>query len=178
VTDQEYNRAKKEYEGYEHYNSSLDDVKDVPVTVTQYQGMQGNPFGHAGISVGGRPPVGYTDRSESYNRRAAMLLPVPGAVKPIGTPQLNHPLSRATMAVTPEQADAIQQYINLRTNNPGEYQLLSNNCTEFACSALQAGGVPANIGLLPNDLVLELLEIQAYGVPEPPMAPAPPTPFP
>jgi RHS repeat-associated protein len=172
VTDQEYHRAPDNYKGYTHYNSSLDDVKNVDVTVTNYKGMKGNPAGHEGISVGGQRSVGYTDKDESDDAKAAEGRSVPGAVKPI-VPGRQAAQPPVTIDVTPEQADRIQGYINDKTTNPGNYNLFVNNCAQFCSRALQAGDVPVFAPFLqtPGDLINQLQIMLAPAPPPNPLFP-------
>jgi len=166
VTDQEYKRAKNEYTGYKHYSSNLDEVKDTTVTVTHYEGQGMNRFfyGHMALSLGGGRSVGYTDRSDRYDVAATMGRRVPGAVKPIVPPQLNHPIGGVTIEVTPEQADAILQYVNETTENPGDYNLRKNNCAQFVSDALRAGEMPVPRTEYPNQLLVTIYNLSALGL--------------
>jgi RHS repeat-associated protein len=131
------------------------------VTVTVYPGLSGNPFGHAGISVNGAPPVGFNPICD-----VCALLPIfstPGQVLPIDPSRAAS--QTINIPTSPAQDEAIQKYINNRTANPGNYNVVGRNCAQFVGSALGAGGIPIPWSPLPGDLGSSL-----------PLGPPPPDP--
>jgi RHS repeat-associated protein len=129
------------------------------VTVTIYPGVDGNPFGHAGISVNGSDPVGFNPAS-GYDGEAVvdvllpLEFPVPGRVLPIKPDRV--PSNTWTIPTTPDQDQAVLAYIKSRTDNGGLYHPWGRNCAQFVHSALQAGGIQSSSSPFPTDLYRSL----------------------
>jgi RHS repeat-associated protein len=150
---------------------SFIDPLGLDVTVTVYPGLNGNLFGHAGISVNGSAPVGFNPGCDSCAVISPILASVGigngsvvGAVLPVDPGRV--PSRTILIPTSPEQDAQILQYISNRTNNPGAYNLFGRNCAQFVHSALGAGGIPSSGSPFPNRLADSL-------TPPPPPQPAP-----
>lgn len=125
------------------------------VTVTQYQGLHGNPAGHVTISVNGNTPVGFDDSSSAFDLLATLDVTVPGAVKQV-TDTSRPIVDTITIKTTPEQDAAILAYIKKRTDHPGVYNLTGRNCAQFAADFLRAGSLNVPFSILPSGLMDDL----------------------
>jgi len=103
-------------------------------------------FGHVGIGVNTPQTQGF------YPAELGGLTPfgvhVPGVVK---SDDLNQPHETLRIPTTPNQDAAVQDYINRRTGNPGDYDLYNRQCTDFVGGGLRAGGV-----MVPSDSTPDL----------------------
>jgi RHS repeat-associated protein len=142
---------------------SFIDPTGLDVTVNAYPGVGGNPAGHAGVSVNGSPAVGFNP-APGWDPVAILgvLTPelgiVPGAVLPITPGRSIDPGCSAgpcsvTIHTTPQQDQAMLDYIRTRTADPGIYQLYGRNCSTFVYDVLRAGGVNAPYTPFPRQLV-------------------------
>jgi uncharacterized protein RhaS with RHS repeats len=123
------------------YNNPLryTDPTGLDVTVTYFPGGPG----HIGVSVNSPNTSGLYPQRKS----AAVVFcrDVPGAVLPdqIKQSQTSRARSRSVTIKTSSAQDAVvQAFIESARNNPQQqYNLCSNQCTNFVRGALQAGGV-------------------------------------
>ncbi len=116
------------------------------VSVGTYTAGFGIP-GHSSISVNGAPFQGfYPDHG--------------GAILPEGHKLKRNPEYRVRFKVTPEQARRIKKFIEDQKKKGREFNLFTNNCSNFVRDALAEGGVlpPGHSGFTPGDLFLETLE--------------------
>lgn len=111
------------------------------------------------ISVNGETSVGLEDEGSSWNIPATMGMTVPGNLLPSN----DTPSSSITIPTTPEQDNAISRAIEQDQNNPPDYNLLRNNCTQEADKLLHAGGLSTPGDLTPNGELNDLSNM--YGVP-------------
>jgi hypothetical protein len=129
---------------------SLSDPLGLYVTVKQYTGRFPNPLGHIGIAVNGVATLGfYGDDS------AAMMIgdPVPGTLMP----DAGHVLEETTFInTTPEQDQAIIDFITRRIMNPADYTLGGRNCANFVSQALAAAGLGTNNSVYPRVLFRDI----------------------
>jgi hypothetical protein len=135
--------------------SLLVDPIGLYVTVTQYGGQPGNPFGHMGIAVNSSWTLGfYGDDSLS------MLIgdPVSGHV----APDFGHDvIATIRIETTPEQDRLISGFIVKRIVHPGMYTLGGRNCAAFVREALRAGGLETSRSVFPSRVMEEIT--QRYG---------------
>ena len=126
---------------------SFIDPTGLDVTVTLYPGAVG--FGHIGVGVntpntsGFYPAPGTSDIAVSTNQS------VPGAV----LLDRRQPIQTVTIPTTPQQDAAIQNAINQRILNPGNYNLTQRNCVSFINDVLQAGGVSCPATIWPRNFI-------------------------
>jgi RHS repeat-associated protein len=127
---------------------SFTDPFGLDVTVTVWPGAHG--FGHIGVGVNTNDTSGFYE-----TQRPVCLLwgcNVPGLVlndqakHPGGTPEI------IIIHTTPQQDDAMNHAINLRLQNPGDYNLYGRNCTRFVEDVLKAGGLDPLDTVYPHDL--------------------------
>ncbi len=71
-------------------------------------------------------------------------------------PDTRIPIGTITIPTTPAQDKAIQDFMNDRTQNPGNYNLDQRNCTTTVRDALKAGGVNTPTTILPKILMRNL----------------------
>ncbi|HEV3114034.1 MAG TPA: RHS repeat-associated core domain-containing protein [Gemmataceae bacterium] len=117
-----------------------------------------NVAGHMTISVNGETPVGLEDQGSSWNIPATLGMTVPGSL----VASNDVPSSSITITTTPEQDNAISRAIEQDQNNPPDYNLFRNNCTQEADKLLQAGGLLTPGDLIPSDELNDLSKM--YGV--------------
>ena len=128
--------------GQNHYLYALGnplrwrDPLGLDVTVYLYPGVGGNPFGHIGIGVNGDPIVGF-DPAPTAGFSTYFGRDVPGEMDSI--PASRAPKDSVTIYTTPEQDQAIRQYLARR--NPGKYNELANNCAQTVHNARLAGNI-------------------------------------
>jgi RHS repeat-associated protein len=131
------------------------------VTVTIYPGLDGNPFGHAGISVNGSAPVGFNPVCDACSVISPILMSigigngsVAGVVLPIDPGRV--PSQTINISTSRGQDAQILKYINNRSLNPGAYNLVGRNCSKFVHSALAAGGIRSSGSPFPGSLANSL----------------------
>lgn len=107
------------------------DHTGLSVTVFYY----GGGTGHIGISINGQPKD-----SEGYYPAPGG----PGAVLPDIQEQGGSPITAVTLPTTQTQEKAVREYLNQLSENPGDYDLFTNNCATQARKALEAGGIKVN----------------------------------
>jgi RHS repeat-associated protein len=138
---------------------SYSDPFGLDVTITAYPGANGNPFGHVGVSINGSPAVGFNP-APGWDP-FSIFGPVPGAVLPVQPgrpvdPNCANGACQVTIHTTPAQDQAMLNYINNRTNNPGYYDLAGRNCGQFGRDVLNAGGVKTPWTPFPRELLNNL----------------------
>ena len=110
------------------------DPEGLDVTVSLYPGARG--FGHVGVGVNTNQTSGF------YPMRHSTCLvtgcDVPGALSPDNE---YAPEGTIVIHTTPAQDQAMQDVINQRNRNPGDYNLYGRNCAQFAEDVLRAGGL-------------------------------------
>ncbi len=102
-------------------------------------------FGHVGIGVN-------TDQTQGFypiKRSPSVAMPdgVPGVVR---QDDLGESHDTLRIPTSPEQDAAVQDYIDKRKSDPGNYQLLNRQCTDFVRGALGAGGQSVPSDSTPN----------------------------
>ncbi len=122
------------------------DPTGLDVTVSLYPGASG--FGHVGIGVNTPNTTGFYPAPDASNFDVVRGQPVPGVMQP----DTRTPTGTITIPTTPAQDQAIQDFINQRTQNPGSYDLNDRNCTTTVRDALGAGEVNTPHTILPRTL--------------------------
>jgi hypothetical protein len=115
-----------------------------------YPGAGG--FGHVGIGVNSSQTSGLYPADDADPVATATGQDVPGVVHP----DTRVPEANVTIPTTPEQDAAVQAAIDARTADPGNYNLLNNNCSDFVQDALGAGGIGTSGTTFPRALMNEL----------------------
>jgi hypothetical protein len=87
--------------------------------------------GHVGIGVN-------NDRTQGFYPVKPGDMFGPGVVKNDDMNELHDTLRIPT---SPEQDAAVQAYMDARRTNPGNYNLLNRQCTDYVSGALRAGNV-------------------------------------
>ena len=126
-----------------------------------------NPFGHAGIKVGGGDTVGLVPDSDqaaasAVARQAASAaaggVPLPSSVP--GHVEAVDPTRKvqgtAVLYVTQTQANSMQAAINKALAQPQRYDAVYNNCATFVANILRAGGINVPRDITPGGLVSDL----------------------
>jgi RHS repeat-associated protein len=131
---------------------NFSDALGLYVTVIQYKGRPGNPFGHIGIAVNSSATLGfYGDDS------LAMLAgdPVPGHI----ASDFGHQVEKViTLDTTIEQERAILDFIIKRIEHPGSYTMGGRNCGSFVAEALEAGGLETSGSPFPRSLMQDIIQ--------------------
>jgi hypothetical protein len=112
-------------------------VADITINRFPYEaGWQG----HVGLGVNTDQTQGFYPAQSGSGRIPDELRGrnQPGAVK---TDDLESVHDSLTIPTTPEQDQAVQNYINSRASNPGDYNLYDRNCAGFVAGGLRAGGL-------------------------------------
>jgi len=123
----------------------LIDPQGLDVTVAYYPSLAT----HVGIAVNDNPSVGFYPAAGFYALLSPLGVSVPGVVKQdTGTPA-----KIVKIKTTPEQDRIIQGAINVRTDNPGRYNMYGRNCSLFVYDVLRAAGVSAPHTWLPEVMV-------------------------
>ena len=124
------------------------------ITVREVEGQGGNAFGHVTVQVNGGKEVGYGPQQDMTKTEIVENKSVPGQVEPrapgVGTKDA------VTIYVTADQAKAAQGTIDNRTNNPGNYNLLNNNCANFAETVVRSAGGKAPADTTPGGLIRDI----------------------
>lgn len=94
-------------------------------------------FGHVGIGVNTHQTEGFNSANPDDHYVGSRA--VPGAVK---KDDLNLRHDTLRIPTSPAQDADVQNYIDDRKANPGNYNLYNRQCTDFVRGALRAGGVP------------------------------------
>jgi hypothetical protein len=135
------------------------------VTVSQVKAA--NPFGHAVVQIDGGAKVGLVPDSDKAAAKAvaketasqaangvATPSPVPGHVEALAA---NRKIEdTAVLHVTPDQAKAMQGFIDQSIKNLHTYDPGFGNCANFVEDVLRSGGVRAPYDLTPGGLVGDL----------------------
>lgn len=153
------------------------------VTAAYFNGEDGNPFGHIGISVnsgpfygfdptpgfGALPMVGHEPGTLSNKLNVINMIgsAVPGEVDMVSTGR--RPVDQVNIPVTSEQANQARQFM-LNQSGPGVYNLPFKDCVTFGSGALNAAGLqtPHSLAaLLPANFVKGLHTIYDPAQPPP-----------
>lgn len=122
------------------------DPTGLDATISIYPGASG--FGHVGIGVNTPNTTGFYPAPGASTFDVVTGQPVPGVMQP----DTRTPTGTITIPTTPAQDQAIQDFINQRTQNPGNYDLNDRNCTTTVRDALGAGGVNTPETILPRTI--------------------------
>jgi RHS repeat-associated protein len=130
------------------YNNPLKyiDPTGLDATVSLYPGAFG--AGHVGIGVNTPNTTGFYPAPGASTFDVVTGQPVPGVMQP----DTRTPTDTITVPTTPAQDLAIQDFINQRTQNPGNYDLNDRNCTTTVRDALGTGGVNTPETIFPKTL--------------------------
>lgn len=126
------------------------DPTGLDATVTLYPGASG--FGHVGIGVNSPNTTGFYPSPDASTWDVITGQPVPGVMQP----DTRTPTQTITIPATPAQDKAIQDYINSRIANPGNYDLNDRNCTTTIRDALDAAGINTPASIYPKELIRDL----------------------
>ncbi len=126
------------------------DPTGLDAKVTLYPGASG--FGHVGIGVNSPNTTGFYPAPNASTWDVVTGQPVPGVMQP----DTRTPTTTITIPATPAQDKAIQDYINSRIANPGNYDLNDRNCTTTVRDALGAGGINTPATIYPKELMRDL----------------------
>jgi hypothetical protein len=113
------------------------DVLGLDVTIIEYYGASGNPFGHLAIGVNNQTPVGLEGATQRADILALAGKTVPGALRT----SKDRPYASITIKTTPEQDAAVEGAILRRLLDPPKYNLLANNCAQTVSRILNEGGL-------------------------------------
>ena len=122
------------------------DPKGLDVTVSLYPGAGG--FGHLGIGVNTQNTMGFYPGPDASLFLTAIGQPVPGEMRP----DTRDPEGTIVIPTTSAQDQAVQDFIDQRTQNPGNYDLNDRNCATTVHDALNAGGINTPETILPEVL--------------------------
>jgi hypothetical protein len=128
------------------------------VTVRQVQGQNGNPAGHATVQVDGGKEVGYGPKQDMTTKQLVENKSVPGQVEDRAPGVKTE--DQVTVHVTADQAKAAQATIDSIAKNPGNYQLVGNNCANFAEKVVNSAGGSAPNDVKPGALVNDMRQQQ------------------
>ncbi len=114
------------------------DPLGLDVTVTLYQGQNGNVFNHIGIGATTGNNANQTFGA-GPNSGIGLFSPVSGHVGPDG----GQPISTLTIPTTAAQDASVNAYNDAAVNDPNfQYSLLSNSCVDHVRGGLNAAGIP------------------------------------
>ena len=131
------------------------DPLGLDVTVTLYPGA--GPYGHIGIGVNSPTTTGFYPAPGFSNLSIFTGSFITGQGVPgVMLPDTREPLSSITIPTSPEQDRAIQNFINDRTRNPGNYDLNDRNCATTVRDALGAGGISTPSTIYPREIMQDL----------------------
>jgi RHS repeat-associated protein len=130
------------------------DPEGLDITVNLYPGAGG--FGHVGVGVNSNQTYGFYPSDNTSRAQTLIGNPVQGVMKP----DTSIPKRTIKIPTTPEQDQAIQDFIDRRIQNPGSYDLYDRNCATIAIDALGSGGVYTPDAILPEALMNNL---ESYG---------------
>ena len=119
---------------------SFTDPSGLDVTISLYPCCAG--FNHVGIGVNTSQTVGFRPVHPNAPVDTGEVTPDQGPV-----------IDTITIPTTPEQDQAIQDYITRRQRNPGLYKASGRNCGDFVQDALEAGKVKFRRTHFPNRLM-------------------------
>jgi RHS repeat-associated protein len=136
---------------------SYTDPRGLDVTVRVYPGQDGNPGGHIGIQVNSNPNVGFDPARNASTISTILGRDVPGSMDTINSSR--RPEDSVTIYTTPQQDEAIQDYLDARSKIPGSYNTYGNNCAKTVSDALRAGDINAPDTMWPRDVLRQLQRI-------------------
>ena len=136
---------------------SLVDPRGLDLTVALYPGAGANVFAHTGIGVNSPSTIGFYAAPGASAWSVATGQPVPGVM----LPDNRAPITTITIRTTPAQDKVVQDFLDARTRNPGNYILNDRNCTTTVRDALGAAGISTPITIYPRDLMRNLQQQQA-----------------
>ena len=116
---------------------SWTDPTGLDQTVCYFPGAA-HGLGHVGIGPNASDTNGFYPRSDLAGKDRASG---PGEVAPDAEREAGQKKECKTIETTPEQDKRINQFIQNRVNNPGNYTLLGRNCAAFVRDSLRAGGI-------------------------------------
>ena len=122
------------------------DPTGLDVTINLYPGAGG--FGHIGAGVNSPNTSGFYPAPGSSKKDIILGNDVPGEL----LPDTRTPIDSVTIPTTPEQDRLIQDLLNQRRNNPGNYNLYNRNCTTTVNEALGAAGISCPDTIRPRRL--------------------------
>lgn len=121
------------------------------MTVRVYPGQGGNPGGHIGIQVNSKPNVGFDPSPNASTLRTILGRDVPGEMDKISSSR--KPEDSVTIHTKPQQDKAIQDFLDNKSKNPGNYNIKSQNCATTVHDALKAGDINSPDTMWPRDLL-------------------------
>jgi RHS repeat-associated protein len=105
------------------------------VTVSRYGGSLS--FGHAGLAVGGDPPVGYYPVEGPSKGFFLAGNSAPGVV----SRENRTPVDSVTLHTTPQQDAALRALVRGYQRDPRAYNFYTNNCAQVTTDLLRAAGI-------------------------------------
>ncbi len=135
------------------------------IIVTSYKG--GADFGHIGIAVDSCQTSGFyllelsipIGPGMSVNTHYTAPVWAPGIVLPDNGTILNS----VRIPTTPQQDQALRDFLKNRTNDPGSYSgLFGRTCGNFVSDALRAANVPIDLSRFPKAIMQQLLNNPNY----------------
>jgi len=91
--------------------------------------------------------------------RVALGDDVDGVLKP----DSGSKVKSVKIKTTPEQDNAIEDYLDNLSKNPGQYSLHKRNCSIIAARALKAGSIDVTETKYPKQLIEQLSKKQTIG---------------
>jgi hypothetical protein len=116
-------------------------------------------FNHVGIGINvdtDRHTVGFYPKTPHTPFNMGVVLP------DIARNREDEFLESITIKTTPEQDQAVQDFINARTANPGLYALSGRHCGTFVQDALRAAGIDPFPNVVSPKSVFEALRAMQY----------------
>jgi RHS repeat-associated protein len=131
---------------------------DHTITVRQVEGQGANFAGHATVQIDGGKEIGYGPKQDMTAKQLAENKSVPGQVEPRAAGVKTE--DQVTIHVTGDQAKAAQDTIDAVAKNPGNYQLVGNNCANFAERVVNSAGGNAPPDVKPGALINDMRKQQ------------------
>jgi RHS repeat-associated protein len=131
---------------------------DHTITVRQVSGQGANIAGHVTVQVDGGKELGYGPKQNMTTVQVLQNTPVPGTVEPRAAGVKTE--DQVTVHVRGDQAKAAQGTIDAVAKSPGNYQLVGNNCANFAEKVVNSAGGNAPPDIKPGALVEDMRKQQ------------------
>jgi len=131
---------------------------DHTITVRQVECQGANFAGHATVQIDGGKEIGYGPKQDMTAKQLAENKSVPGQVEPRAAGVKTE--DQVTIHVTGDQAKAAQDTIDAVAKNPGNYQLVGNNCANFAERVVNSAGGNAPPDVKPGALINDMRKQQ------------------